>query len=316
MLDSATKEADIDKERKIKNIGKFLVPIFYFGAFYIAIKSLKLPPDVVSALKIIFMIIATWLVIRLIIAVLGIFIEKYIEITAKDSEKPKLRALTSLINALVWVIGFLFLIDNLGFNISTFIAGLGIGGIAVALAAQAILGDLFSYFVIFFDKPFEIGDFIIFDDKLGVIEKIGIKSTKIRALSGEILVVSNSNLTGSRVHNYKQMKRRRVVFRFGVVYSTNLEKLKQIPEMVKGIIENINEATFDRSNFFSYGSSSLDFETVYFIASPDYNLYMNIQEKINLEIMEKFNSSGIEFAYPTQTIHLAKSDRIETDMAT
>ena len=307
-------DASPEKETKIRNIKRFLVPLIYFGALYIAVKSITLPEKVTTILNYFFIIVSSLLLIRFILALLGLFIEKYIEVSEKETDKNKIRVLMSLINVTIWVIGILFLLDNLGFNISTIIAGLGIGGIAVALAAQAILGDLFSYFVIFFDKPFQLGDFVIFDDKRGVIEKIGIKTTKIRSLSGELLVVSNSYLTGTRLHNYKQMKRRRVVFSLGVVYGTSIEQLKVIPEKIKGIIENIQKTQFDRCNFFSYGNFSLDFETVYFIEDPDYNLYAKIQEEINLKIMHEFSLLGVEFAYPTQTIYLGKADRITSDI--
>jgi small-conductance mechanosensitive channel len=199
-------------------------------------------------------------------------------------------------------------LDNLGFEIATIVAGLGISGIAVALAAQAILGDLFSYFVIFFDKPFEIGDFIIFDDKKGVIEKIGIKSTKIRSLSGEVVVVSNSNLTNARLHNYKKMERRRVAFTIGVTYQTKAEHLKYIPGKIQEVIEGLELTEFDRCHFNNYGNFSLDFETVYYVLSNDYKIYMDIQQEINLTLYENFAEKGIEFAYPTQTLYLNKEN--------
>ena len=196
------------------------------------------------------------------------------------------------------------MLDNLGFNISTLIAGLGITGIAVALAAQALLGDLFSYFVIFFDKPFEIGDFVVFENNSGSIEKIGIKTTRVRSLSGEQLIVSNSKLTNSLVHNYKRMEKRRVVFNIGVTYQTTAEQLKAIPEIVKNIIAKNEYAQFDRGHFQSFGDSSLKFEFVYFILTADYTIYMDVQQNINLEIYEEFGKRGIEFAYPTQTVFL------------
>lgn len=204
--------------------------------------------------------------------------------------------------------GFLFLIDNLGYDITTLVAGLGIGGIAVALAAQTILGDLFSYLVIFFDKPFEIGDFIIIDDKMGTIEYIGIKTTRIRTLSGEQLICSNTDLTNSRVHNYKRMEKRRVVFSFGVIYQTAASQIKRIPGIVREIIESDAGNTFDRAHFSSYGDFSLNFEVVYYVMTPDYNIYMDRQQAINIAIFERFEQEKIEFAYPTQTVLLNKDN--------
>jgi small-conductance mechanosensitive channel len=182
------------------------------------------------------------------------------------------------------------------------VAGLGIGGIAVALASQALLGDLFSYFVIFFDKPFEIGDFIIVGDKLGVVEYVGIKTTRIHALSGEQIVFSNTDLTNSRVHNFKKMEKRRVVFKLGVIYQTPAEKLKSIPRIVKDIIEEQQDVTFDRGHFQSFGDFSLNFEFVYYVAGADYNKYMDIQQAINFSINDIFAREKIEFAYPSQTL--------------
>ena len=195
-----------------------------------------------------------------------------------------------------------FVLDNLGVKISAVVASLGIGGIAVALAAQTILGDLFSYFLILFDKPFEIGDFIIVGDKMGVVEYIGIKTTRIRALGGEQLIISNTDLTNSRVHNFKKMERRRVVFKLGVTYQTSAHNLKMIPQLIKGIIDKQVDATFDRGHFANYGDFSLNYEFVYYVTGPDHTKYMDIQQAINLSIFEAFATEKIEFAYPTQTL--------------
>jgi small-conductance mechanosensitive channel len=205
------------------------------------------------------------------------------------------------------LLALVFLLDNLGIKISAVVAGLGIGGVAVALAAQAVLADLFSYFVIFFDKPFEIGDFIIVGDKMGSVEYIGIKTTRLRALGGEQLVFSNHDLTNSRVHNYKKMDKRRIVFKVGVVYQTSAEQLKRIPGMIKEIIVAQQDATFDRGHFAAFGDSSLDFEFVYYVAGSDYTKYMDVQQAINLAIFETFEREHIDMAYPTQTLYINKA---------
>ena len=207
---------------------------------------------------------------------------------------------------------FVFLLDNLGRDVTTIIAGLGVGGIAIALAAQTILGDLFSYFVIFFDQPFEIGDFIVLDDKSGNIEYVGVKTTRIRTLTGDILVVSNTDLTNSRIHNYKRMSERRIVFKLGLVYQTKHEQLKQIPGFIKSIIESVDGVRFDRSHFSGYGDFSLDFETVYYVLAQDYVIYMEKQQEIYLAIFKKFEEEGIVFAYPTQTLFhtMEKGDKL------
>jgi small-conductance mechanosensitive channel len=197
-------------------------------------------------------------------------------------------------------------LDNLGFNITTLVAGLGIGGIAVALALQNILGDLFASLSIVLDKPFVIGDFIIIDNYLGTIEHIGLKTTRIRSLSGEQLVFSNTDLLQSRIRNFKRMFERRVVFSIGVTYQTSADKLAKIPKMIKDIVESKDPVRFDRSHFKDYGDFSLNFETVYWVKSPEYNVYMDIQQAINLELYSKFEAEGIEFAYPTQTLFVTK----------
>jgi small-conductance mechanosensitive channel len=294
----------------IQAVEKFLIPLIYFVAIYLGLGYLNIHTNIKRIVDSAIIVISTYFAIRFIAFIVKYIIRFYWE---KREEKGEitagLKGLSNFVTFLIWITGVIFLLDNLGFNISAIIAGLGIGGIAIALAAQAVLGDFFSYFVILLDKPFLIGDFIIVDDKMGVVEKIGLKTTKMMSLSGEQIVFPNSDLTKARIHNYKKMERRRVVFQIGVVYETSLENLKSIPQIIKNIIENTDKATFDRSNFQSYGNFSLIFETVYYVESPDYNLYMNIQENIYLKFFEEFDKRGIIFAYPTQTLYLNKESK-------
>lgn len=204
----------------------------------------------------------------------------------------------------VWSVAILLMLSNLGIDVTALVAGLGIGGIAVALAAQNILGDLFASLAIILDKPFEVGDFIIVGDKMGTVERIGIKTTRIRSLTGEQLVMANADLLGSRVHNYKRMNERRVVFSIGVTYETPAETVALLPELLREIIEAREPVRFDRAHFKSYGDFALIFEIVYWVLDPDYNLFMDIQQTINLEILKRFEALGVGFAYPTQTVHL------------
>ncbi len=206
----------------------------------------------------------------------------------------------------LWTIVFLLILDNLGVNITGLIAGLGIGGIAVALAVQNILGDLLASLSIVLDKPFVIGDFIVVDTLSGTIEHIGLKTTRIRSLSGEQLIFSNNDLLKSRVRNFKRMSERRIVFSFGVVYQTSLEKLKAIKEIVSDIVRKEEKARLDRVHFKEYGDSSLNFEVVYFVTVPDYTIYMDVQETINQEIFRRFAEECIEFAYPTRTVFIPR----------
>ena len=216
-------------------------------------------------------------------------------------------ALGFLAKIAIWAIVVLLALDNMGINITTLVAGLGISGIAIALAVQNILGDLFASLSIVIDKPFVIGDFIIVGDLMGTVERIGLKTTRVRSLSGEQIVFSNGDLLSSRVRNYKRMFERRILFSFGVVYQTPPDVLERIPTMVREIIEAQENVRFDRCHFKSFGDSSLDFETVYYVLLADYNVYMDRQQAINLAIARRFEEQGIEFAYPTQTLFLEPS---------
>jgi small-conductance mechanosensitive channel len=292
----------------VRIIEEKLIPLLYYGVFYLSFKNLTLTPDVTNIINIAAAIILTYFGLRLIITVLNYSLEQYWARRDIDtSRRGSLKGIITILKVIIWGIGITFLLDNLGFKISTVVAGLGIGGIAIALAAQTILGDLFSYFVIFFDRPFEIGDFIITENYMGSIEHIGIKTTRIRSLGGEQLVFSNTDLTNSRIRNYKRMEKRRVVFKLGVVYQTTLDQTKEIPGIIKKAIENVQDTAFDRAHFASYGDFSLDYEIVYYVMSGDYNKYMDIQQEINFVIKEEFEKRGIEFAYPTQTLFVDKT---------
>ncbi len=202
----------------------------------------------------------------------------------------------------IWSTALLLGLSSVGYPIGPLLAGLGVGGVAVAFALQNILGDIFCSIAIVLDKPFVLGDFIIVNDLMGTVENIGIKTTRLRALSGEQIIFSNADLLGSRVRNYKGMYQRRVLFAFGIVYETPLDKIKQIPTTVRTIIESIEHTRFDRAHFKKYGDFSLDFEVVYYMLVPDFGPYMDVQQEINLRLFESFEKDGIAFAYPTHEI--------------
>lgn len=204
----------------------------------------------------------------------------------------------------LWVVISLLILDNLGVQVSSLVASLGIGGIAVALAVQNMLEDLFASLSIALDKPFVIGDFIVIDEYSGNVEDIGLKSTRIRSLSGEELVFSNADLLNSRIRNYKRLQTRRIEFHIGVVYGTPAEKLARIPEIVEEIISPIESVQFDRAHFDELGDYALMYEIIYLVEQPDYATYMDVQEEINLGLYQRFEEEGIEFAYPTQTLFL------------
>jgi small-conductance mechanosensitive channel len=227
-----------------------------------------------------------------------------------DANNEGSRAMTrSLLTFLgrigLWAVVLLLIMDNLGLNVTALVASLGIGGVAVALAVQSILGDLFASLSIAIDQPFVINDFIVIDDIMGTVEHVGLKTTRIRSLSGEQIVFSNNDLLKSRIHNYKRMQERRVVFGIGVTYDTPAAQLQAIPALLRQTIEAQNNVRFDRAHFKSFGAFSLDFEAVYFVLDPDYQIYMDQQQAINLKLVRSFEQRGIAFAFPTQTLHLS-----------
>ncbi len=213
-----------------------------------------------------------------------------------------LSALSFVLKIVVWVIVGVLTLDNLGFDVTALVTGLGIGGIAIALATQNILGDLFASLSIIVDKPFVIGDFIIVGEQKGKVEKIGMKTTRVRSLSGELLIFSNSDLLQSRIRNFRPMLERRVILQFGVIYQTPPEKLALIPPMVREIIESQDRVRFDRGHFVGFGDSSLDFEFIYFILSPEFSVFADTRQTVGLKIISAFAEQGIDFAYPTRTL--------------
>ncbi len=290
----------------LKALKRYLLPLLYIGALYLNTKWLKLSKgvsDIVGVIALAAVMIFGAVVISSIIIYL---FNKYFEKKQTSVNKLAMQWLAVIIKAIVWVSALLLFLDNLDIKITPVLAGLGIGGVAVAFAAQAILEDMFSFVTIFFDRPFEIDDFIIVDDMSGTVEHIGIKTTRVRSISGEQLIFSNKDLTNSRVRNYKRMQNRRAVFSVGVTYDTPLDKLKEIPGLIKEIIDAVEKTQFDRAHFNEFADSSLDFEIVYFVLSQEYAVYMDVQQEINFGIKEAFDARGIAFAYPTQTLYLQK----------
>jgi small-conductance mechanosensitive channel len=238
--------------------------------------------------------------------------ERRMEATETLAHNPVITTMLSwTLRALLWSVLMLAVLANMGVNITAFVASLGVGGVAVALAVQSILSDFFASLAIGLDKPFEIGDFIVFGEIAGSIEHIGLKTTRIRSLSGEQIVCSNTELLKNTIHNYKRMAERRILFNFGVTYDASPEQLRAVPGMVQKAVDSAGRTRFDRAHFKGFGDSSLDFEVVYYVIDPAYNLYMDIQQSINLELMTQFARQGIEFAFPTRTLHIAGKQQAE-----
>lgn len=207
----------------------------------------------------------------------------------------------------VWTIVFLLFLDNLGVDITALVASLGIGGIAVALAVQNVLGDVLASLAIVLDKPFQTGDFIVADDTLGTVEYIGVKTTRLRSLSGEQVICANADLLKTRIRNFKRMAERRIRFGFGIVYQTAADVVEQIPEMVRGVVEAQPDTRFERAHLLAFGESALEFEVVFHVLDPDYNRYMDVQQAINIGLMRRFEREGINFAYPTRTLLIPRA---------
>lgn len=294
----------------VEFLSKTVIPLLYLAVFYFSIHNLQLHIANSKYLGIAYMVIITFVSVKGLLSVTHYFLIKFITRNEKDQDIDlrikQLKGFLTLFDFVIWTLGVVFLLSNLGYNITVLATGLGVSGIAFAIAAQAILGDFFAYFVIFFDRPFNIGDYIELDQESGTIEFIGVKSTRLRTLRGDHLIISNKDLTNARLHNHKKMERRRVVFNIGVTYQTTEEQLEAIPKLVEGVIQTVENATFDRGHFVKFAAFSLDFEFVYYCESPDFTVHINILHEVNLKIYKAFAENGVQFAYPTQLVYIQK----------
>ena len=286
-------------------------PLLLFGlALYFASRPLDLSDRA-----------QTWLEVLVIASILlqaGFWIVAWLQVLLESWKHKRwgddaganstFRLVELAVKIAVWAVIFLLLLENLGVDISALVAGLGIGGIAVALAVQSILGDLFASLTILLDKPFVEGDFLAVGDLKGTVESIGLNTTRLTSLSGEQLVFSNKDLVQARIRNYGRMEERRADFRIGVEYGTPPEIVERIPSMIREAIEAHALARFDRSHFSTFGDSALVVDTVFYMTVPDYQTYMDVQQTVNLELLRRFAEEGIEFAYPTRRLYLETVD--------
>ena len=304
-LEKAAKKTKNDFDDLVIELSKKAKWPVFLGILLLALPQfLNLNDTLKNGSKYLLIIIAVFYVIKAANTLVDYAFQK-IQTRKKDTlDVHHFTVIKKGMHVLVWGIGFILVLSNLGFNVNSLVAGLGIGGIAIALALQNILGDVFSSLSIYFDKPFKIGDFIIVGDKKGTVKTIGIKTTRITSLEGEEIVMSNNKLTGADVQNYGKMKKRRISFILGVAYETPQSKLKKIPPMVKKIIKAVKSCEPDRVHFKEFADFSLNYEIVYFFNSGDYKEYMDAQQKINLTIKSAFEKEKIEFAYPTSTVYL------------
>ncbi|NTV44364.1 MAG: mechanosensitive ion channel family protein [Candidatus Yonathbacteria bacterium] len=307
LLASRTKKRQPD-ETFAHVIGTMSKWFYAFLALYAAVSMLTISLEVAHWFKTILIIWAGYQAVLGALVIIDHILERFFvantdSLVEGEEDESARTFIGSIVHAIVWIAAGLFILDMVGVNIGSFATGLGIGGVIIAFALQSVLADLFSTFVIHAEKPFKPGDFIVVGEHRGTVKTIGIKTTRIQALQGEEIIISNQEMTSARVQNFKKMEERRVVSSVGIVYDTQIEKVKNIPGIIKDIIEKQEGIRFDRSHFRSLGPSSLDFEYVYYVLSGEYAPYMDVQEKINLGIMEAFAQESIEFAFPTQMVY-------------
>lgn len=281
-------------------------PFYIFLSLYISIRFLSIPTIISDLTYYSILFIIAFYIIKSVEGLIDFFTSTLER--KNQAEKSILDLLNMILKVALWSFILLTALSNMGVDVSAFIAGLGIGGIAIALALQNILSDVFSSFSIYLDKPFQRGDYIVFGDERGIVKSIGIKTTRIQTLQGEELVVSNKQLTDSRIHNYKMMKQRRITFNFGVSFNTSVENLEKIPTIVKKIFEKMEKIELSRVHFKTIGDFSHVFEVVYFVKTDDYNYYMDSQQKINIELLKSFEKEKIKLAYPTSNVYLQKTN--------
>lgn len=278
-------------------LGHLSPGIFPLVALFLASRRLEMAPLVERGTKFVVLVAVTMQVAVIASELVGFLIFRS-RIVAERPDDPAVRNtnqnLAILAKVAVWTGGILFLLDNLGFNVSTFIAGLGIGGIAIALATQAILGDTFSSFAIALDKPFEVGDFIVVDNLQGSVEHVGLKTTRIRSAGGELLIFANSDLTKSRIKNFKRMYERRVSFKINVAPSTARAKLPRIVELLKAAVTEQAGTRLERAHFAAFSDDALVYDVSYFVMKPDYNSYMDVQQAVNFKICEAFEAESVQ----------------------
>jgi len=299
-------KTDID-DMVINAIAAIHWPFYFLVSIYFALKFVVVHGMVQKMTYVLFLAAIVYYALKFAERIINYGTEVIIK-RKEDAEEnvSVIRLLNTLAKVILWIGAIVLILSNLGYDVTSLVAGLGIGGIAIALALQNILGDLFSSLTIYFDKPFKVGDMIALGDQIGTVTKVGLKTTRIQVPQGEELVVANSELTKSQLRNFGVMKRRRALFNIGVTYDTPVVKMKKIPDIIKKIIEKEKDTETDRVHFKNFGDFSLGFEIVYYYNSGEYSDYLDAQQRINLAIMEQFEKEGIEMAFPTQTIHVEK----------
>lgn len=288
----------------ITSIERIGIKFYLAVALYIALRLLVLPVFVYDVTYAMMVMIIVYYLVRVGIIWIEFFTKRVQE--DKESDPHSIEIVGKIVKVVLWVVAGVFVLQFLGYDVTTLVAGLGIGGIAIAFALQNVLSDIFASFTIYYDKPFKKGDYIVIGQDSGTVITTGLKSTRIQTLQGDELVISNKLLTEERIHNYKKMRERRINFQFGIEYGTPTKKMKKIESIVQKIFEDIPEAKLHSIKFFKFGDFSLIYDVIYFVKNRDYLVYQTVQEKINFGIKEAFEKEKINMAFPTQTLYIKK----------
>ncbi|MCA9397708.1 mechanosensitive ion channel family protein, partial [candidate division WWE3 bacterium] len=274
--------------KAIESIKGWYYPV---AALFFALIPLTLPSYIDKSAFFIFILATTSQFISAVQIFINYAIKNKLALANEESAKSLIGLINNVVGVLLWALGFLFILSNIGVNVTSLVTGLGIGGLAIALAVQNILGDLLNSLAILLDKPFEVGDFITVGEDMGTVEEIGIKTTRLRALSGEELVMPNSLITETRIHNFGRMAERRSLFTIGVTYDCPSEKLASIPTIINDIITSHENVRLERTNLTTFGDFSINFESIYFVLSDDYQEYADTHQAILLEIRKAFEDN-------------------------
>jgi small-conductance mechanosensitive channel len=311
-LKSLSKKTDTDLDDfLIRLVNEVKPPFYLLVALYFGLQSLSFNELADKIIFAVFLITVAFQAIIIAQKVLDFVLEKKLLNDQQDNKEQKnkraaIKLFGQIAKAMLWVLGLLLVLSNLGVDVTSLIAGLGVGGIAIAFALQGILGDLFASFSIFLDEPFKVGDYVQAGSESGTVQKVGIKTSRIKTLAGDELVVANTDIASARVHNYGKMEKRRISFDIGVTYEAGSKKLKKIPDLIQKEIEKTDKVEFGRCHFKQFGDFALVYEVVYIVQDSSYDVFMDAQQQINLGIYESFEKEGIEFAYPTQTLYVKK----------
>ncbi|MFW5702947.1 MAG: mechanosensitive ion channel family protein [Candidatus Dojkabacteria bacterium] len=295
----------------VKITKSFGWPLYIAIAAMVSTSLVAVNQTILEIIDVVSLVIVSIYIVIALQEVINYFVVRMVQKNAGSDTKQDpaiIQFMGTVGKIILWVLAIIFLIQNLGYDVTALVGGLGVAGIAVAFALQNVLGDLFSFISIYFDRPFQVGDFVVLQNgNMGTVEKVGIKSTRIRTLSGEELVVANTELTSAQLRNYSDLERRRVLMNIGVVYGTPLKKLQKVNEIVEKAVGSQELADFGRSHFHEFGDFSLNFEVVFHVNCKEYKAYMDVLQEINFEIVKGFEKEKIDMAFPTQTIHLEKN---------